>query len=59
MYKQDLTDYSENELSLIVFNDEHLYNQRRRSYFIDELRQYFIFTDDQLEVLETDLKEKE
>lgn len=55
MKKQDLTEYSENELSLIVFNDEGLYRMRRNSQFLGYLNDHFIFTDDQLETLQNDL----
>jgi len=58
MSKQDLTQYSDNELSLLVFNDEGLYKQRHRSYFIDDIKEFFIFTDEQLEVLQQDLQDE-
>ena len=54
--KQDLREFSDQELSLWIFNDESLYNMRR--YFLNHpkmLSQYFIFTDAQLEVLIQDL----
>jgi hypothetical protein len=62
MEKQDLRQYSENELSLIVFNDETLYRMRKRIlYSPDILTEYFIFDPDQLSVLlnniEQDLNE--
>lgn len=57
--KKDIREYSENELSMLVFNDEGLYRMRRRSYLIEVLRDNFIFTDEQLEVLEKDLREEE
>lgn len=56
--KQDLTQASENELSLMVFNDEGLYNIRHRGYLFDTLKELFIFTDDQLRVLTQDLKDE-
>lgn len=56
--REDLTEYSDAELSLRVFNDEGLYRLRRRSYFIEELEQIFIFTEEQREELENDLKEE-
>ncbi len=59
MNKQDLTEYSDSELSLLVFNDEGLYRMRRRRDFIDTLREYFIFTDEQLEELKQDLQDEE
>ena len=59
MTKQDLTEYSENELSLHVFNDEGLYRLRRSRDLKSILEDYFIFSDEQWEVLETDLNEDE
>lgn len=55
--KQDLREHSDNELSLVVFNDEGLYRARHRSWFIDHLKDLFLFTDTQLEVLEQDLED--
>ncbi len=55
MEKQDITMYSDNELSLIVFNDEYFYNHRHRRDLIPLLQDMFIFTDAQLRVLEEDL----
>lgn len=58
MKKQDLTVYSDDELSLLVFNDEGLYRMRRnKKALIEHLSDIFIFTSDQLNVLETDLNE--
>lgn len=57
--KQDLTQYSDNELSLVVMNDEGLYRMRRNSQFIGLLKDLFLFTEEQLEVLEQDLKDEE
>lgn len=59
MTKTDLTEYSDNELSLHVFNDEGLYRMRRRRDFMDTLREFFIFTDEQEEVLKQDLQDEE
>jgi hypothetical protein len=55
----DVTDHSDCELSLIVFNDEYLYSLRRRSNFIDILRDMFTATDEQWQDLEESLKEDE
>ena len=55
--RQDLRDYSDNELSLLVFNDEGLYNMRHKRDFIEFINEYFIYTDDQLEVLKADLED--
>ena len=52
----NITSYSENELSLLVFNDETLYKMRRQRNFFATLRELFIFTADQLEVLKNDLQ---
>ncbi len=55
--KQDITQHSDNELSLIVMNDESLYNMRRRSDLLEILKEYFIFTDEQAEVLRQDIED--
>jgi hypothetical protein len=57
MEKQDITLYSDNELSLIVFNDEYFYNHRHKKDLIPMLQDMFIFTGAQLKVLEEDLAE--
>ena len=55
---ENLKNYSENELSLRVFNDEYFYNERRNSPFLMALiKEQFIYTGRQLEVLLDDLKE--
>ena len=59
MDKQDITQYSDDELSLIVFNDEGLYRERKRASLEDTLREFFIFTDEQLQVLKDDLENEE
>lgn len=58
MSKQDLTEYSDKELSLVVMNDECLYRMRR-TFLKDQsfLTEYFDFTDEQLEVLIQDIKD--
>ena len=51
----DITQYSEDELSLNVFNDEELYKLRHTGglkYILDDI---FIYTDEQMEILENDL----
>jgi hypothetical protein len=55
MEKEDLTEYSENELSLRVFNLESLYNIRRQKNLFELLDEYFIYTEKQKEVLKEDL----
>lgn len=57
--KQDITEYSDSELSLIVMNDEGLYRMRRSSNLRAELEQVFIFTDEQWDELAQDLQEEE
>jgi hypothetical protein len=60
MEKQDLTQYSDNELSLRVFNDEVLYSMRKErkglKFTLDEL---FEYTEEQWEILVNDLDEEE
>lgn len=56
--KQDITIHSDNELSLIVFNDEYLYNLRRNErVLIEALSEFFIFNDAQLQTLKDDLQD--
>lgn len=58
--KQDITEYSENELSLLVFNDEYLYRMRRnRRLLIASINDMFEYTEKQLEVLNQDLDDEE
>lgn len=57
--KKDITMYSDDELSLMVFNDEGLYEIRGSSYFMEFLEDNFEFTADQRAVLEFDLGEEE
>lgn len=58
MDKQDLREYSDGELSLIVYNDEHLYRMRNNSQFLGYINDHFLFTDEQLEELEKDLEDE-
>lgn len=58
MEKTNITMYSDEELSLIVLNDEHLYNVFMKSvrrenfnYIIEEVEEMFTFTDEQKEDL--------
>ena len=55
---QNLTGYSDQELSLIFNNDETLYNMARKAGSINELKdiadQFFIYDDEQLAELEQD-----
>lgn len=53
--RESLYKYSENELSLRVFNDEHLYKQRHDKGFIRMIHQIFRATNRQVFVLKQDL----
>jgi len=55
----DLTQYSDDELSLHVFNGEGFYNIRDfpKELLLEALETSFMFTPEQLKVLETDLIE--
>ncbi len=55
--KEDLTKYGKQELSLRVFNEEVLYKQRHNKTFIEDLKIFYIFTEEQLKELKQDLKE--
>lgn len=56
--KQDLREYSDNELSLLVFNDETLYKLRRQFLIGTELLDdMFLYTNEQLETLIEDIKQ--
>ena len=57
--RQDLTEYSDKEMSLLVFNDETLYRMRRSIGFITFLKELYKATDEQWEVLKEDLKDDE
>ena len=50
--KTDITDYSEDELTLIVMNDYNLYKMRK-SLLKDHsiLDEYFIYTEEQLDLI--------
>lgn len=56
MDKQDLTQYSSAELSLNVFNDQSLYNQRHDRNLKELLDELFIYDDEQWEELQEDLE---
>lgn len=57
--KTDITMHSDNELSLLVFNDEDFYRMRKRHDFLNFIEELFIYTPEQLEVLKHDLKTEE
>ena len=52
----DLTEYSDNELSLTVYNHEGLYLMRHDYGLLDELKEWYLFTDAQRNVLFEDLE---
>jgi hypothetical protein len=57
---EDITRYSDDELSLIVFNDEYWYGQRKNTKVLEyNLRECFKFTDEQLQVLRADIATEE
>ena len=57
MKPQDITEYSDDELSLLVFNDEALYLSMHKPWFLQDIRELFKFTPAQFEVLKNDLDE--
>lgn len=57
---QDITKRSEQELSLLVFNTESLYNARHTEGFLDILEHIYIFTEEQkLKLLEDLVEDRE
>jgi len=55
---KDLRDYSDQELSLMVMNDEYLYNERHNTLsLMDFIEEYFLYTTEQMAVLEQDLSD--
>lgn len=58
--KKNITEYSEDELSLLVMNDEGLYNLRRNHDLLKEvLDSCYVYTPNQMAVLEYDLMSDE
>jgi antitoxin component of MazEF toxin-antitoxin module len=58
--KIDLREFSDDELSLYVMNDESFYRMRRnRRALVDLLDSVFLYTDCQLETLNQDLDDEE
>ena len=56
---QDITHYSDSELSDIVFNDESLYNMRHNvDGLMGHIQESFLFNDDQRQELIQDLKDE-
>jgi len=60
--KQDLTQYSDDELSLVVMNDEYFYNESQKYHkapFFAMIEEFFIYTKAQFDVLLEDLEEED
>tara|TARA_R110002096_G_scaffold284983_2_gene478838 strand:+ start:748 stop:972 length:225 start_codon:yes stop_codon:yes gene_type:complete len=51
----DITNYSDNELSLLTYNTYELYEIRYSLVLVDILKRLYRFTDSQLKVLLSDL----
>ncbi len=57
-YRKDLTEYNDEELSLIVMNDGYFYDERKdEAYLMALINEQFIYTPEQLQTLKKDLKE--
>lgn len=56
MQKQDITDRSNVELSLIVMNDEDLYFLRKSKGFLKLIDRLFIYNKEQLFILKQDIE---
>ena len=54
---EPLTLYGDQELSLRVFNDENLYNQRHSKDFWETIKDLFTFTKEQADELRQDLQD--
>tara|TARA_R110000765_G_scaffold121431_1_gene217643 strand:- start:523 stop:729 length:207 start_codon:yes stop_codon:yes gene_type:complete len=56
----DIRHYSDQELSLLIFNDEYFYIERRnRPYLMALIKEEFIYTRQQMKELINDLQEDE
>jgi hypothetical protein len=53
--RKDLRRFSEDELSLMVFNDEYLYNRRFKGGLRRELESMFYFSAKQYKILKDDI----
>jgi hypothetical protein len=53
--KNDITEYGDGELSMVVFNDIGFYNDRHSPALRDMVEELFIFTEEQWQELENDL----
>ena len=54
----DITSYSDNELSLLIYNTYELYQMRFSLVLVVVLKKFYRFTDLQLDVLKNDLTEE-
>ena len=55
---RDITHYSDQELSLLVFNEQYFYIERHnRPFLMALIQEEFKYTDKQLEILINDLAE--
>jgi hypothetical protein len=57
MSKNNITQYPDSELSLIVFNDEYLYTHRHSRHLKHVLDEMFIYTPEQWAELQEDLSD--
>jgi hypothetical protein len=62
---EDITNYADQELSLMFLNDEFLYKQLMRAVIREDFamleevaREFFVFNDEQLEELKETFKEE-
>lgn len=55
--REDLTHYSDDELSLRVFNDEYLYTMRNRRGLFKILEEQFIYSKVQRNILIEDIEQ--
>ena len=53
----DLTPHSDAELSLVVFNDEFFYDRRHDRGFTENLSEFLVYTEDQMDELKQDLED--
>lgn len=58
MNKQNIKHYSDDELSLLIFNTEELYKIRYNNGFFDIIEDLYEFTPEQFSVLVNDLLEE-
>lgn len=55
--RQDIRQYSDRELSLIIFNTEHLYRAMHRPNFLAVIQDCFLYNDNQMVTLIADIEE--